>query len=435
MADRLLVFANPEVQKLLREEFVAVTGDDWIQRRRKDQVGEFFRSVAQQGPQRDHHTKQGHYVLTVGGKLLGFDNSRGLERRLEMMKEALKKWEGLPVADKKAEVPELRRLDDGYHHELPEGGQIVKVFTRSLEERDGRLQRLAAVEVGNQAAVDHLWLKKEEVGKLGELIASGGGEIPEWLGLRIGKFYLRDNTRGEPRDWKKEEIKEWSLKVDSEGKMKGVFLIEAADGELGYEGTFEGALAVEKGVLTKFDLLVLGKHWGEGRYTRGARPGKTPMGQVFQLTEGKEARDRIPPQGIRWAPGYWEPDGSGLGKDVKGAALEQEGNEIHAHDRDLVAAIKKKMKEGQTIWAVRKTLGKKKIFDGLNWGGNARFFKIHTKNKDAGRLLNKRGSYLIWKLPSSEVSAGRTQIAGLFWRERNVSEIFFGEVENFNAER
>lgn len=308
MADRLLVFANPEVQKLLKEKFIAVAADDWYQRRRKDETGKFFWKVASQGPRDPDRTQQGHYVFTATGKLLGFNNNRGPERRLAMMKDALKKWGELPDSDKKAEVPAKGKSDERYHHELPEGGQIVKVYTRCLEERDGRLQKLAEDQVGNQAAVDHLWFQKSEVEKLSRLIAGGGGEIPGWLSLRIAKFHLLDNTRGEPRSWKKEEIKKWSLKVDENGRMSGAFLIDSADGKLGYAGEFEGILAITKGQFTRFDLLVVGKHWGSGTYTRGARPGKTPIGQVFRLTDGKEARDRIPPQGIRWAPGYWDPE-------------------------------------------------------------------------------------------------------------------------------
>lgn len=307
MTDRLLVFSNPEVKKLLKERFVAVTGDDWYQRRREDDEGKFFRSVVEQSPRKGSHTKQGHYVLTAGGKFLGFNNNRGPERRLKMMKEALKKWETVRGSEKGLKIPKRGKNDGRFHHELPAGGQIMKVFTRCLEEREGGLRKMSGDAVGNQAAVDHLWLKKEEVAALGKLVASGGGEFPKQVGLRIAKFHLRDNTRGEPRDWKKEEVKEWSLKVDGDGKMSGSFSIVSEDGELGYRGTMKGGLKVEGGKLTRFEILVLGKHWGESRYTKGARPGKTPLGQVFQLSDGKKASDGIPPQGIRWATGYWEP--------------------------------------------------------------------------------------------------------------------------------
>ena len=295
------------MQQLLNDQFVAVAADDWYQRRRKDETGQFFWKVASQGPRDPKGTQQGHYVFTAQGKLLGYNNNRGAEKRLVMMKEALKKWNDLSENERKGEIPKKGNDDGNYHHDLPEGGKIVKVCTRLLEHRDGRLQKLAAGTVGNQAAVDHLWFRKSEVEKLAELVSSGGGEIPEWLALRIAKFHLRDNTRGEPRDWKREEIKKWSLKVDGEGKLSGRFLIDSSDGKLGYEGEISGMMAVQDRVLTQFDLLVIGQHWGHSRYTVGSRPGKTPMGQVFRLTDGKSAADRIPPQGMRWAPGYWDP--------------------------------------------------------------------------------------------------------------------------------
>ena len=88
MADRLLVFANSEVQKLLKENFITVAADDWYQRRRKDKVGEYFAKVVDQSPRKGVHTKQGHYIFTATGKLLGFNNNRGPEKRLAMMKNA-----------------------------------------------------------------------------------------------------------------------------------------------------------------------------------------------------------------------------------------------------------------------------------------------------------------------------------------------------------
>lgn len=309
MADRLLVFANDEVQKLLKEEFVAVAADDWYQRRRKDDTGKFFWKIASQGPRDPNATQQGHYVFTAKGKLLGFNNNRGPERRLKMMKEALQKWNELPASEKKEEIPKKGKSDERFNHELPEHGQIVKVYTRCLEEQDGKWVKMPELKVGNLTAVDHLWLQQSEVKKLGALIASGGGEVPKHLSLRIAKFHLRDNTRGEPRDWKKEEVKEWSLRVDQGGEVTGAFLIESGDQKLGYRGSIKGSIKVTGDKLTRFDFTVLGKHWGHSKYTWGARPGKTPLGQVFRLSEGERASDRIPPQGIRWAPGYWQPEG------------------------------------------------------------------------------------------------------------------------------
>ena len=165
MADRLLVFANPEVQKLLKEEFIPVAANDWYQRRRQDTEGEFFRKVADQGP-RKSGTRQGHYVLTAGGKLLGYNNNRGPERRLAMMREALKKWGELPKGERSAKVGEAGKPDGQFYRALPKGAQVVKVYTRALEKKGERMEALPADEIGSQAAVDHLWFQKEEVAEL-----------------------------------------------------------------------------------------------------------------------------------------------------------------------------------------------------------------------------------------------------------------------------
>lgn len=306
MADRLLVFGNEELQKLLKEEFIAVTGDDWYQRRRGDEVGKFFRKMSAQGPREAGKTQQGHYVFTPSGKLLGYDNQRGVKMRLQMMREALKKWKELPEGEWKVEVAKDVKLDRGYQRELPKGAQVVKVYTRRLEEREGRLQSLVEKKAGNLTAVDHLWFRKAEMVELGELIAKGGGEVPEWMAMRMAKYHLRDNTRGEPRRWEKEEVKEWTMKVDGGGKVTGSFLIEDEKSELGYQGELSGEWKLEEGRFVKFELLVIGMHWGHGPYTHPARPGKAALGQVFRLSEGKKVVDRIPPQGIRWEDGYWE---------------------------------------------------------------------------------------------------------------------------------
>ena len=55
-------------------------------------------------------------------------------------------------------------------------------------------------------------------------------------------------------------------------------------------------------------LVAVGNHWGHGPYTRGARPGKTPLAVVFTLADREKTEDQIPPQAARWEQGYWEAD-------------------------------------------------------------------------------------------------------------------------------
>ncbi|MCP4848869.1 MAG: hypothetical protein GY899_13080, partial [Verrucomicrobiaceae bacterium] len=74
-------FSNPDIINTIRENFIPATDNDWYNRRRQDAAGKFFRSVAAQGPRKGNGTRQGHYILTASGKLLGYNNNRSLERR------------------------------------------------------------------------------------------------------------------------------------------------------------------------------------------------------------------------------------------------------------------------------------------------------------------------------------------------------------------
>jgi hypothetical protein len=61
-----------------------------------------------------------------------------------------------------------------------------------------------------------------------------------------------------------------------------------------------------KKAITRFDAVAVGDHWGEGRFTGGARPGRNPLGIAFELATGDDPGDRVPPQAARWLQGYYE---------------------------------------------------------------------------------------------------------------------------------
>ncbi|MCP5537989.1 MAG: hypothetical protein H7A51_17365 [Akkermansiaceae bacterium] len=311
MTDRLLVFSNPEVQKLLHEKFIPVACNDWYQRRRQDAEGEFFRAMANQGPRKGQggSTRQGHYVFTASGKLLGYNNNRGPEKRLRMMHDALRKWHALPPAEKSAPVPGPYQADPKFQRTLPRGGTVIKVHSRTLEENNGRLTAMAQPQTGSMAAVDHMWLTEKEVSRLHNIIHNGGGELPAPVTYRLARYHLVDNTRGEPPFWQRNEVGVLMLRVDDTGKITGRFEQQTKDGQRGFLGKGHGQIQFDaEGNIKSFTFLVTGRHWGEGPYTRGSRPGKSPLGFVFQLCDGKKPQDTIPPQGIHWEKGYWEAD-------------------------------------------------------------------------------------------------------------------------------
>jgi hypothetical protein len=93
-------------------------------------------------------------------------------------------------------------------------------------------------------------------------------------------------------------------------KLTGSVLLstqaDVANSRRGYDAALAGDVWFDRRQerFTRFDLVVLGEHWGEGTYTRRARPGRTPLGIAFELADPTSARDRVPPQGSRGLEGY-----------------------------------------------------------------------------------------------------------------------------------
>ena len=74
-----------------------------------------------------------------------------------------------------------------------------------------------------------------------------------------------------------------------------------AKADRGYEASLLGYVRYDatRKTIDRFDLVAVGDHWGEGAHTRGARPGRKPLGIAFELTRGDSPADRIAPQAAR----------------------------------------------------------------------------------------------------------------------------------------
>jgi hypothetical protein len=326
----VLTFADAEVIRMAQERFVPVAGDDWYERRRKDAEGEFFRLVSDQGPRKSagaSGTRQGIYVFTASGKLLAFRNNHDPAVMRGMMQQALKAWNKLPASERDpgaVKVDDAKKVDAGFQRKLPEGGIVVNVFTRILDMSPKGDYCHATCEFtgGERSAHDRLWLTREDWLALIPKDAKPGVKIavPERIVRRIARFHLVDDTRGEPPHWENKEIRQAELtlevtKVDAgkiEMKLTGRFLLttdaDADKAERGFDAGAVGHLVanVAKDRLERFDLVVLGNHWGNGALTRGARPGRTPLGIAFELSPGDTPGDAVPPQGGRWLQGYFQ---------------------------------------------------------------------------------------------------------------------------------
>jgi hypothetical protein len=331
VAGRELVFSHPEIVQLATSQFVPVAADDWYQRRRDDEEGKFFRSVADQGPRKGEGgaTRQGVYCLTASGKLLAYRNPSNPDAMLVELRRALSAWEKLPAAQREpgaVSVPSQppEEIDARYRRNPPPGALIVNVYTRVLErDADGKLVACKGGETGYEglgAALDHLWITQAESKALvtgtrapGETFA-----MPPAIIQRMARFHLVDNTRGEPDHWTPAQVRSAAVScevVRSDAdevrlELTGSALLstqsDVDQSRRGYDAALAGEVWFDRRQerFTRFDLLVLGEHWGEGTFTRGARPGRTPLGIAFELADPNNPRDRVPPQGSRDLEGY-----------------------------------------------------------------------------------------------------------------------------------
>lgn len=320
---RASAFADPRIIELAKTKFVPVTADDWYQRRRQDDEGVFFRKVADQGPRKGAggSTRQGIYTFTADGTLLEFKNAgQDTEATYDQLQRALKKWASLPEAKRRpgaVEVPPHGRPDEKYSRMPPKDGAILKVNGRILDWKDsyycrGTCSSIAAM----KASRDFLWLTADDVRSLVPEKPETGSkfELPAGIARRIIRFHLVDNTRGEPRFWKKSEVKKNAISLavmsrqttpakDIVGlRLEGIVEMKTDKNDRGYDARLAGEIRYDllKKVIVTFDMVAVGEHWGDDSVTNGGnRPGKSLYGVAFQLADPTQASQRVSPQAAR----------------------------------------------------------------------------------------------------------------------------------------
>lgn len=293
MLDRASTFSDPEIVRLLKTKFIPVAIDQAYQRRQQDAEGLFYQKIANQGPRKvEQGTTQGRYIATADGLLLAFNNNRDTERLLKLMRETLNTAQPDSV-----EVIEPGASDPKYVYGPPEGGMVVRVNSRVLggyEETTDEWTRMFQEGMGR----DNFWIRQDERGALVK------GEVADSLLIRLARFHLVDNTRGEPPMWETDEIVEKAVEL-KDGKLSGSLHLRTASGDREFKVDLLGYIGVTEEKITRFDLVAKGLFRGEGTFTRGAPKGDFPLGIAFRLADGSDLADGIPPQGSRgWLDGY-----------------------------------------------------------------------------------------------------------------------------------
>lgn len=278
---------------MLKNDYTPVAIDQAYQRRQKDAEGELYRKIAGQGPRDIGGTTQGFYAASNTGELFFFNNNRNPDRLAGLLKKALADHESRVVEA----APKTESVDRRYNPQPPEGGLIVRVRAKVMggyPETDDEFRKI----FNSSLSRDNLWVSQTEHEALVR------GEIPEALQLRIARFHLVDNTRGEPPMWRADEIESTEMKIRS-GVLTGSAKLKTQSGDREFDVDFYGAIESSEGKITRFDIVASGLFMGHGRYTKNPPPGRFPLAISFEIADGSDVADGIPPQGSRgWVDGY-----------------------------------------------------------------------------------------------------------------------------------
>lgn len=137
MIGRRSVWADADIQRLSRD-FVCAADEVWRLQTGTDAECRFFQAVAEQGHYggRPGTTRQGIYVLTPGGVLLGSRNHNRAEVIAALLRESLERWHDLPPEQRRLPADHPVRPESRHEDRFPADGLVLTVITRDLARLD-----------------------------------------------------------------------------------------------------------------------------------------------------------------------------------------------------------------------------------------------------------------------------------------------------------
>ena len=280
------------MQKLLRE-FIPVADEVHRLQKGKDPEARFFRGFSEQG----HYggrtlptdTRQGIYAVTPAGEFLASVNSRNGRDVANMLEKALKRWgtlESKRRLGKMFKPGKNTRFDRHY----PEDGLVLRCVSRDMKVQDGLSDTDWRRHAWNQ---DFAWFLKHEVNSmLPEPKLGATKEMPLPLAHRLVKCHLLDNVRGQTQPYRDSHIKAARI-VFKVTRVSGKFRHLTITGNTRAERTekWKGGMeceilgrAVHNGErFTQFQMVALGRRWGETQYNARSGQDKSKLGIALVL--------------------------------------------------------------------------------------------------------------------------------------------------------
>lgn len=261
-------------------------------------------------------TRQGIYVCSPRGELLGSINSLNPDHVRAMLEEALQKWAAIPEADRRMAAGDDPTPEHRWEDTFPRDGVVFTSIVRDLPAAQS--PESARSDRWNR---DHVWFSKAEARNwLGRIPTVGAvHELPTVLVQRLTRFHLIDNARGQSLPFAPREVAGSTMRTKvlavhgprvtleitghTRAESEGTWLM--GENDWAHDDRFPRGLTTElfgravyhlaEMTFTEFELVALGRRWGYTQNNaRRSQPEPSPIGFLFTL-ESRDLHPRIPP--------------------------------------------------------------------------------------------------------------------------------------------
>ncbi len=258
------------------------------------------------------HTIQGFLVVSADGRAFDWLNDSDPAQVKTFLEHGLSWYRKIDA--KHVSISDAE-LNEPFSKHPPSDATVVRTFSRIRPTPAG------CDKLNQSVGRDHMWIFADEVREIVQDTPKAPSEVqsfpmPKTLAMRMVRFHLIDNVRGEPDMWRKEDVKkaEFSVHMKSENgnsrtyRFVGACSIETANSKRGLDGKIEGEFDVncQTDKITRWRAYSESMAWGESRFTPGAPKGRFPL--IVAMTETNDETSKIvPPQAVSYGENYRDP--------------------------------------------------------------------------------------------------------------------------------
>ena len=281
----------------------------WRLQRNADPDCTLFRRMARGRDKPSQSTMQGFYVFSPGGVCLGYCNSRRPDPMARMLKAALKRWEALPVAERR--LPKGTDLTPRHRWEdsCPEDGLVLMGTVRDLPQ-DADPKRRRRRRFNRHPA----WFSKAEARQWlpADPVVGARHELPQRLVQRMACLPLVDTVRGQSLSFKRSQLNGSRIATEvvrRDGDMVRLRIHGRSQADAAGRRTMRTRLRglarfdLKQGRFVEFELVALGVRTGGTEFNGRRRdPGPSRVGFLFRIAP---AGWRVPPAFVNFYQVDW----------------------------------------------------------------------------------------------------------------------------------